>query len=39
MAVPAGEGQGRHGTDFKHGTAGKARPIAWEMHNTGLFDD
>ena len=25
--------------DFKDATAGKAGPIAWQMHNAGLFDE
>ena len=25
--------------DFKDETAGKAGPIAWQMHNRGLFDE
>jgi hypothetical protein len=25
--------------DFKDPTAGKAGPIAWQMHNAGLFDE
>ena len=25
--------------DFKDATAGKLGPIAWQMHNAGLFDE
>lgn len=25
--------------DFKDPTAGKVGPIAWQMHNAGLFDE
>jgi hypothetical protein len=25
--------------DFKDATAGKAGPIAWQMHNAGLLDE
>ena len=25
--------------DFEDATAGKAGPIAWQMHNAGLFDE
>jgi hypothetical protein len=25
--------------DFKDATAGKVGPIAWQMHNAGLFDE
>jgi hypothetical protein len=25
--------------DFKEATAGKVGPIAWQMHNGGLFDE
>ena len=25
--------------DFRHSPAGKVGPIAWQMHNAGLFDE
>ena len=25
--------------DFKDAAAGKAGPVAWQMHNAGLFDE
>ena len=40
MAVAQPVGTKAHEVlDFKDPTAGKQGPIAWQMHNAGLFDE
>ena len=40
MAVAQSPGmKGMEVLDFKEPTAGRTGPIAWQMHNAGLFDE